>query len=136
MKWFNLHELTRSSTAEARGISNTPSAGEVARLEDLVGEVLDPLREWYGKPIYVTSGYRSPAVNRDVGGATSSQHVKGEAADITTHSRAENKKLYEYIRKHLPFDQLIWEHGDSTGPDWVHVSYRRERLRKQTLRIR
>lgn len=136
MKWFSLHEFSRSSTAEARGIQNTPSGDEVERIEDLVEEVLDPLREWYGKAIYVTSGYRSPALNRAVGGAASSQHVKGEAADITTHSRVENKKLYEYIRKHLPFDQLIWEHGDSTGPDWVHVSYRRERLRQQVLRIR
>lgn len=136
MKHFSLKEFTRSSTAEARGIVNTPSGDEVERIEDLVEEVLDPLREWYGKAIYVTSGYRSPALNRAVGGAASSQHVKGEAADITTHSRVENKKLYEYIRKHLPFDQLIWEHGDNSGPDWVHVSYRRERLRKQVLRIR
>lgn len=135
MKHFSLQEFTRSSTAEADGIQNTPAVCEVARIEDLVKEVLDPLREWYGRPIYVTSGYRSPKLNRAVGGAATSQHLRGEAADITTHSRRENKKLYEYIRRHLPFDQLIWEHGDRTGPDWVHVSYKRERLRKQAFSI-
>lgn len=135
MKHFSLKEFTRSSTAEARGISNTPAVCEVARIEELVAGVLDPLRDWYGRPIYVTSGYRSPALNRAVGGSASSQHLRGEAADITAKSRSENKRLFEFIRHHLTFDQLIWEHGGNDGPDWVHVSYKRERQRGQVLRI-
>ncbi len=135
MKHFTLKELTRSSTAERLGIRNKPAVCEVAALERLVRYVLDPLRERYGRPVVVTSGYRSPALNRAVGGAATSQHLRGEAADITAGSRTENRRLYEIIRDHLPFDQLIWEQGDDTGPQWVHVSYREGRLRGEELRI-
>ena len=94
--------------------------------------MLDPLREWYGKPIAVNSGYRCPQLNRLVGGAASSQHLKGEAADITAGSREENRKLFEYIRENLPFDQLI----DEKNFSWVHVSYKRDgNNRKQTLKL-
>jgi hypothetical protein len=92
----------------------------------LVDNVLDPLRKLYGKPIIVTSGYRSPEVNRSVNGATSSQHALGEAVDISVGSKEENKKLFSLIKDNLPFDQLINEHDYS----WVHVSYREGRLRK------
>ena len=126
--------MTRSATAEARKIPNTPAVCEVARLEALVDNVLDPLREWYGAPIYVNSGYRSVRLNRAVGGVSTSQHLRGEAADITAGTRAENKKLFERIRDHLPFDQLIWEKGGAEGPDWVHVSYKAERLRRQVIK--
>ena len=85
----------------------------------------------YGKPIVVTSGYRSKAVNNSVNGATSSQHALGEAADISIGSKEENKKLFNLIKDNLPFDQLINEYDYS----WVHVSYREGRLRKQILNI-
>ena len=99
MKHFTLKELTRSSTAERLGIRNKPAVCEVAALERLVRYVLDPLRERYGRPVVVTSGYRSPALNRAVGGAATSQHLRGEAADITAGSpkTADSTKSYATI---------------------------------------
>jgi hypothetical protein len=89
------------------------------------------LREWYGKPITVNSGYRCEALNKAIGGAKSSQHMLGEAADITVGSKEENEKLFDYIKDNLEFDQLINESDFS----WVHVSYREGRLRKQVLEL-
>ena len=95
MKYFTIRELTRSATATAEKIDNTPSQAVVDKLTALIENVLDPLREAWGAPIIVTSGYRSPALNRAVKGAPTSQHVLGEAADIHTVSdtKEDNKKL-------------------------------------------
>lgn len=133
MKYFTLNELTASSTAKRKGIDNTPDATVRANLTALVANILDPLREAYGKPIVVSSGYRSPKLNRAVGGAAKSQHVTGQAADVHTLSDtpADNKKLYDLILKlKLPFDQLINEYDFN----WVHVSYS-PRNRRQVLKI-
>ncbi len=126
MKHFSLTELTHSSTAMRLGIDNTPDADAVKRLEALVANVLDPLREAYGKPIKVTSGYRCPQLNRAVGGTASSQHLKGEAADITAGSPSENLYIYNLL-KNLPIDQAINERKGS----WIHVSYSSHRCRRQ-----
>ncbi len=131
MIYFTLEELTRSDTAIAQKLDNTPDEQAIKNLNTLVDNVLDPLRKLYGKPIIVTSGYRSPEVNKAVKGSKTSQHVLGEAADITVRSKKENKKLFNLIKDNLPFDQLINEHNYS----WVHVSYRDGRLRKQILNI-
>lgn len=131
MKYFTLKELTKSSTAQAKGLDNTPDEAAIANLNKLVDNVLDPLRELYGKPIIVTSGYRSEAVNRSVNGATSSQHKLGCAADITAGTKKENEKLFNLIKDNLEYDQLINEKDYS----WVHVSYREGKLRKQILKI-
>ncbi len=131
MMYFTLEELTRSDTAIAKKLDNTPDEQAIKNLNTLVDNVLDPLRKLYGKPIIVTSGYRSPEVNKAVKGSKTSQHVLGEAADITVRSKKENKKLFNLIKDNLPFDQLINEHNYS----WVHVSYRDGRLRKQILNI-
>lgn len=130
MKYFTIKELSHSDTAMARGIDNYPTSEAISNLTKLVGNVLDPLREKYGKPIRVSSGYRSPILNRSVNGATSSQHIFGKAADITTGSKEGNRELYDIIRKELPFDQLI----DEKNFSWVHVSFRDGRNRKQTLK--
>ena len=135
MKYFTLQELTASATATRKGIDNTPSPEMTARLTALVANVLDPLREAWGKPIVVTSGYRSPRLNRAVGGAARSQHCKGEAADIRTLSnrRWENRQLYDLIRKlGLPYDQLIDEYDYS----WIHVSYKEGANRHEVLHQR
>lgn len=125
-------ELCASTTADAHNIKNTPPLQEAGNLKALAENVLDPLREWYGKPIYVNSGYRSPQLNRIVSGAPTSQHMKGEAADITAGSKAENKKLFDYIKSNLPFDQVI----DEKDYSWVHVSYKRDGSnRKQVLKL-
>lgn len=131
MKYFTIKELCRSVTAEREGIDNTPGDVVKVHLTLLTERVLDPLREAYGKPIKVNSGYRCPKLNKAVGGSATSQHMTGQAADITGGSKAENKKLFDLVRSlKLPFDQLIWENGGV----WVHVSYS-PRNRRQVLLI-
>lgn len=132
MKYFTIEEMIKSSTATAKRIDNTPNQTVIDSLTKLIEAVLDPLREWYGKPIRVNSGYRCKALNKAVGSKTKkSQHLYGEAADITVGSKTENEKLFNYIKDNLPFDQLINESNFS----WVHVSYREGRLRKQVLAL-
>ncbi len=134
MKYFTMTELTSSATARRKGIDNTPSGTEKAALTALVANILDPLREAYGKPIVVTSGYRCAKLNRAVGGAPKSQHVAGEAADIRSLSDfpSENKRLFDLIvRLKLPFDQLI----DEYDYNWVHVSYS-IRNRREVLHVK
>lgn len=131
MKWFTIDELCRSETAQRKGINNTPTDNVRKNLTALVDNVLDPLREWYGKPIRVNSGYRCTALNKAVGGVASSQHLTGQAADIDTNDTAENRRLMKHIEDNLDFDQLIWENGGA----WVHVSYRADgKNRRQVLR--
>ena len=115
-KNFTLAELTKTTTE----IENVPNRQQISALIMLCGKVLQPARNLYGEAIHVSSGFRSLAVNQAVGGARNSQHQLGEAADITTYSRTGNKKLFEIIRDHLNFDQLINERDYS----WIHVSYR------------
>ncbi len=131
MKHFTIKELCHSSTAEARGIVNACDAAVESKLVALVDNVLDPLREWYGKPITVTSGYRCPELNAAVKGSKTSQHMKGEAADIDAGDRQQNKLLFDHIRKHLPFDQLI----DESDFAWIHVSFKEGSNRKQILKL-
>lgn len=134
MKYFTINELTKSATAARKGIDNTPDATVKKNLELLVENILDPLREAWGAPIIVSSGYRCPKLNRAVGGAKASQHMLGQAADIHTVSDkpADNKKLFDLIRSlKLPFDQLINEYNYN----WVHVSFG-PRNRRQILTIK
>lgn len=132
MKYFTIAELCRSTTADRLGIDNRCRKEHVVNLTALVDNVLDPLREWYGKPITVNSGFRCPALNKAVKGSATSQHMSGQAADIDTGDRQQNKLLFEYIRKNLPFDQLI----DESNFAWVHVSYRADgNNRNQVLKL-
>lgn len=134
MRYFTMSELTSSHTARRKGIDNTPNAAQRAALTALVANILDPLREAYGKPIVVTSGFRCPRLNRAVGGVAKSQHMKGEAADIRTLSDrpSDNKKLFDLIIKlGLPYDQCI----DEYGYNWIHVSYTSQGNRRQVLHI-
>ena len=124
MKYFTVKELTRSATAQRLGIDNTPPASAVQALNELVDNVLDPLREAWGGPIMVNSGYRCPELNRIVGGTPSSQHQRGEAADITVGSQTENRLLLALIKRlDLPVDQCI----DEKGCRWIHVSHSKAR---------
>lgn len=133
-KYFTIKELTKSTTATRLKIDNTPSQEIKENLEALVKNILDPLREKYGEPIIITSGYRCEKLNTAVGGAKSSQHRLGQAADIRTVSDKpeNNKKLFDLIvSMKLPYDQVI----DEYGYDWVHVSYS-PRHRRQILHIK
>lgn len=127
---FALEEMLRSDTARQKGIDNAlPNDAVLMSLKALCRNVLEPLRKAYGKPITVTSGYRCPVLNKAVGGVANSQHTKGEAADLSVGSTAENRKLFDLIRQlKLPYDQLI----DEYGMRWVHVSYS-PRNRRQVI---
>lgn len=132
MKYFTLGELCRSTTADKRGIKNLCTKQQAENLQALVENVLDPLRELYGKPITVNSGFRSAELNKAVGGVPTSQHTRGEAADITGGNPEENRKLIALIREHLDYDQCI----DEKNCAWVHVSYKRLGInRKQFLKL-
>ena len=136
---FTLAELTPSATAKRLGIKNEPTPAHLECLKLLATNVLDKVREHFGKPIWVSSGYRSKALN-DVtpGSSATSQHCSGEAADLDQDGRGtgvSNKMVFDYIKDHLTFDQLIYEYGTDTNPDWVHVSWESTgKQRKQVLR--
>ena len=131
MKYFTINELCKSTTATSKRIDNSPNDEISFNLEQLVDKVLDPLRDKYGKPIKVNSGYRCEALNKAVGGSKTSQHRYGQAADITAGSKLENKKLFILACElDLPFDQLI----DENNYSWIHVSYR-QNPRKQILHL-
>lgn len=122
MKYFTIKELTKSQVARQYHIDNTPNKQQIENLNALVKHILDPLREAYGKPIIVTSGFRCEELNQKINGSKTSQHKRGEASDIRTveDTPEENKKLFDLILElNLPFDQLINEYNF----DWVHVSY-------------
>lgn len=136
MKYFSYKEFQRSATADRLKIDNCIPAGSKCNITALVDNVLDPLREAWGKPLTVTSGYRCPALNKAVGGSRTSQHITGQAADISTGNIVDNARLFHLIiDSKLPFDQLIFEKGDiNVGPAWVHVSYRSDgKNRRQIL---
>lgn len=132
---FTLEEMFRSETAERRHIDNRPSAEIEANLTYLVKNVLQPLRDHFGVPIRVTSGYRSPALNRAIGGSSSSWHSHGCAADIQIPSgRVPLKDVFEYIHNNLPYTELIAEGIDRNGKvSWVHVALVRGREAKNNL---
>ena len=118
-KYFTMGEMVRSQVADARAIDNRLPKKLVGNVQGLIDRVLDPLREWYGRPVYVNSGYRCPELNAAVGGVPNSFHLDGCAADIDTRQgRKENEKLFEFIRANLPFTELGWEGGGR----WIHVA--------------
>lgn len=135
MKYFTMNELTHSATAIRKGIDNTPDNTAKANLTALVANILDPLREAYGKPIVVSSGYRCAKLNRAVGGVARSQHITGQAADIqsVSKSKADHKKLFELVQRlRLPYDQLI----DEYDYKWVHISFDARGNRRQVLHVK
>ena len=131
-KNISLSEAVVSQTAVRLGIDNTPSDEVVERLRLVAGQV-QKIRDYFGKPIRISSGYRCPKLNRAIGGAKNSQHQKGEAMDIQGTNELTNAEIFHYAKKHLDFDQLIWEFGTRKEPAWVHLSYKEKGNRKQVL---
>lgn len=120
---FTMEELYASATATAKGINNKPSVQQMINLVYLCAYVLEPLRVAMGEPIKIGSGFRCQQLNKAVGGVYNSQHMKGQAADLCIDGDIQKgRKWFNYIKNHLPFDQLIWEHN-SKGTYWVHVSF-------------
>ena len=121
---FTIEEMYASDTAKRLGIDNKPTTQKMINIVYLCAFVLEPLRVAIGKPIKISSGYRCEKLNKAVGGVYNSQHLKGQAADIDIQGdMAFGRKIFDYIRDHLPFDQLIWEKNPKTGSCWVHVSF-------------
>ena len=113
-----------SRTAIRLNINNKPNDNQMRNMCLVAEEVFEPLRVWVGGPIKINSFFRSPELNKAIGGSTKSQHCHGQAIDLDdTFGRATNAEMYEFIKKYLDFDQMIWEFGDDKNPDWVHVSY-------------
>ena len=117
-------ESVYSRTATRLDINNEPNDEQMDNMCLIAQEVFEPLRMWVGGPIKINSFFRSPELNKAIGGSTKSQHCHGQAIDLDdTFGRATNAEMFEFIKKHLDFDQIIWEFGDDENPDWVHVSY-------------
>jgi zinc D-Ala-D-Ala carboxypeptidase len=125
-KNLELFEMTRSETAKRKGVSNEPTPEHIENMKVLAEKIFQPIRDHFGVPIHVSSGYRSAALNKKIGGAKNSQHLTGEAMDIDMDGHSSgvtNAQIFKFIRHNLRFDQLIWEFGNDTNPDWVHVSF-------------
>ena len=121
---FTIEEMYASQTAKRLGIDNKPNVQHMINLVYLCAYVLEPLRLAMNEPIKIGSGYRCRKLNKAVGGVDNSQHTKGQAADLCIDGDLKKgRKWFEYIKNHLPFDQLIWEKNPKTGNYWVHVSF-------------
>ena len=134
---LSLSEVTRSDSAKRHGIDNTPTAEHLENFKLLADKVFEPIREHFGVPIFISSGYRSKALNSFIGGSASSQHCKGQAIDIDMdggNGEVTNRMVFDFIKTKLDFDQLIWEFGTDFNPDWVHVSFVKSGNRKQKLK--
>ena len=129
---FTLSEFVRSETADRNHIDNTPTTEVVDNLRALCRNVLEPALLAFGSPIYITSGYRCSALNKSVGGKPTSQHLRGEAADLQVHGVENLRKLYNAIKEHGVFDQLLYE-SNKSGVRWIHVSYKSNGDRRQAI---
>ena len=134
---FTYEELCNSNVAERRGINNRPRTKEeekrvIENLKALCMEVLQPLRDFLGKPVVISSGYRCAELNKAVGGVRNSQHMKGEAADIHVENTEHLLKIMHCIMDETDFDQVIWERNRA-GTQWVHVSYKREGVNRHQV---
>lgn len=132
MRYFTIAELCESEKAKALKIDNTPSAEVIENLSALICNTLDPVRVLWGSPIGTNSGFRCKALNIAVKGSKTSQHMKGEASDITTRNRESNIRLFNMIKNsNIPFDQLILENGGQ----WIHISYSRKKNRREVKEL-
>ena len=123
-KHISYKEGVHSITAIRKGIDNEPNEEQLANMKLVANNVFEPLRVFINGPIKVNSFFRSPDLNKAIGGSTKSQHCKGQAIDIDdTYGKATNAEMYLWIKENLDFDQMIWEFGNNDNPDWVHVSY-------------
>ena len=131
-KNLSLREAAKSMTAKRLGIDNSPADFDITNLKAIAEKIFQPVRDHFGVPIAVSSGFRSKALNKAIGGAKFSQHMVGEALDLDAdvYGKVTNKEIFDYIKENLEFDQIIWEFGDDENPNWVHVSYKRDHTNK------
>ena len=136
-KNLSLKEAIKSNTASRLGIDNRPEDWEIDNLRAIAENVFQPIRDHFGVPVGVSSGYRSKKLNKAIGGSKYSQHMIGEALDLDAdiYGRITNADIFNYVKENLEWDQMIWEFGDDEEPNWVHVSYKESgRNRKQIKR--
>ena len=124
-KHITYAEAIHSNTAKRKGIDNTPNPTQVENMKVTAEKIFEPLREFVGGPIKITSMFRSSALNEAIGGSSStSQHMKGQAMDLDdVYGYKSNAEMYHWIKENLSFDQLIWEYGTDMNPNWIHISY-------------
>ena len=124
-KNLSLAEVTKSATAKRRGLANEPTIEHLENLKAVAENIFQPIREEFMCPIFISSGYRSEALNEAIGGSKRSQHSHGQALDLDAdmYGKITNADIFNRIKNHLDFDQLIWEFGNDAAPAWVHVSY-------------
>lgn len=135
---ITLAEAIKSQTAIRKGIDNNPNNEQIEAMKLVANMCFEPLREWHGKPIGISSFFRSTALNRAVKGSPRSQHCKGQAIDIDADifGGITNRDIYNWLVAHVDYDQIIWEYGDDNNPAWVHISYvGNGKNRRQQLRI-
>ena len=134
---LSLSEVLVSQTAKRLQISNEPTKEHLNNLKQIANNIFQPLRDGLGYPIYVSSGYRSEALNKAIKGSSkTSQHMKGQALDLDAdvYKGVTNKDIFLFIRDNLDFDQLIWEYGTIKSPAWVHVSFVESKNRRKVMR--
>ena len=129
---ISYNEATQSPTALRFGIENTPTEHQLFAMRIVANACFEPLRDWYNKPIKINSFFRCTLLNQKVGGSSISQHCKGEAIDLSAGSKEENKKLFDWCKANLVWDQLINEYDYS----WVHISFRQGQNRNMALVIK
>lgn len=136
-KNLSLSEMTKSVTAIRLGIDNTPTETHLNNMKALANNVFQPIRDYFGKPIIISSGYRSEKLNKAIGGSLTSQHSKGEAMDIDNDGTSvSNKEIFDFIKDNLDFDQLIGEGLSGNGDyNWIHVSYSATRKNRKEILI-
>ena len=117
-------EATKSITAIRLGIANSPNGTALANMKVLAEKIFEPLRKFVGGPIKINSMFRSEALNKALGGSNRSQHCQGNAMDLDDiYGHKTNKEMFEFVKKNLDFDQMIYEFGNEENPDWLHISY-------------
>lgn len=131
-KYVSYNEATKSQTAIRHGIKNEPNDEQLQNMKIVAIKCFDPIREFYKRPLRVSSFYRCEELNKLVKGAKNSQHLKGQAIDIDAGSIQENKKIFEWAKDNLEYDQLINEYNFS----WVHISYNQGKNRKQIVVVK
>ena len=132
---LSLSEVIKSNTATRKCIDNNPTQEHLESLEDIAENIFQPIREHFKVAIGISSGYRSEALNKAIGGSKTSQHSKGEALDLDADmfGKITNKQIFEFIKENLVFDQLIWEFGNEDEPNWVHVSFTTKRPNRMMI---
>lgn len=133
---LTLSEVIRSESAKRYQITNIPTEEHLENLKQLAKNIFQPIRNHFNVPIRISSGYRSAALNKKIGGAANSQHSTGQAIDIDMiGTEVTNADIFNFVKDNLKFDQLIWEFGNDAEPDWVHISWSKK-PRKQILKAK